>query len=217
MDIPVETNQQVPIEDQNIPIEHQGLHNFLYSSDDEHSAVDIGISPNLENHGERTIPLDAWCELSQNAKVAGVYAVLDDKSSTQYVGYSRNVLISLNSHIAQNGKETCAFVRVKTFKYPRRTEMEELRDKWISQLDTIPPGNGESKEMWAETVGAAAKAAMSTDERSAYEEKKIKLRKAMADGSLTKETLTHPSDVERREKLESAVENDDWSNIINES
>ncbi|MCP2730160.1 GIY-YIG nuclease family protein [Limnofasciculus baicalensis] len=217
MNIPVETNQQVPIEDQNIPIEHQGLHNFLYSSDDEHSAANIRIDSNLENNGDSITPLDAWCELSQNAKVAGVYAVLDDKSSTQYIGYSRNVLISLNSHIAQNGKEICAFVRVKTFKYPKRTEMEELRDKWISQLDTIPPGNGESREMWAETVGAAAKAAMSTAEKNAYEEKKIKLRKAMADGTLTKETLTHSTDIQRRQKLEAAVENDDWSNVINES
>ena len=217
MDIPVETNQKVPIEDQNIPIEHQGLHNFLYASDDEHSAADISVNPNLENNGDGIIPIDTWCELSQNAKVAGVYAVLDDKSSTQYVGYSRNVLISLNSHVSQNGKETCTFVRVKTFKYPKRTEMEELRDKWISQLDTIPPGNSESRDMWAETVGAAAKAAMSTEERSLYEEKKIKLRKAMADATLTKETLTHPSDVQRRQKLEAAVENDDWSNVIKES
>lgn len=217
MDIPVATNQEVPIENQNIPIEHQGLHNFLYNSDDEHSATDISINSNLENNGDITIPLDTWCELSQNAKVAGVYAVLDAKHLTQYVGYSRNLLISLNSHVAQNGKETCAFIRVKTFKYPKRTEMEELRDKWISQLDTIPPGNSESKEMWAETVGAAAKAAMSTVEKNAYEEKKIKLRKAMADATLTKETLTHQSDVERRQKLEAAVENDDWSNVINES
>ncbi len=35
----VETNENVPIEDQNIPVEHRGLHDFLYSSGNEHAAT----------------------------------------------------------------------------------------------------------------------------------------------------------------------------------
>ena len=49
-------------------------------------------------------------------------------------------------------------------------------------------------------------------------ENKLKLRKAMADATLTdelekQETQTLES-VARRQKLESAVKNDDWSSII---
>lgn len=215
---PVETNQNISIEHQNVPEGHRGLHDFLYSSDDEHAVTEITAIPELENNGTEISPIEAWCELSQNAKVAGVYAVLNAERQTQYVGYSRNVLLSLNSHVAQLGKSTCAFVWVQTFKYPKRTEMENLRDAWINSLESVPPGNGEGSEMWASTVGEAARVAMSATERNAYEEKKLKLRKAIADTTLSRESeAVDADDAERRQKLESAVKNDDWSSIINES
>jgi hypothetical protein len=140
---------------------------------------------------------------------------LNNQQQTQYIGYSRNVLLSLNSHLAQNGTEACAFVRVQTFKFPKRQDMEELREAWLSQLDYIPPGNGDESAMWASTVGEAAKATMSASERDAYEEKKLKLRRAMADTALVKELeAKDKSTTETRRQIEAAVENDDWSAVI---
>ena len=59
---------------------------------------------------------------------------------------------------------------------------------------------------------------MSQAERNAYEEKKLKLRKAMADSRLLDELEQrdpHDSlDAERHRKLEAAVKNDDWSGVI---
>jgi predicted GIY-YIG superfamily endonuclease len=98
------------------------------------------------------MPIAIWCESSLNTKIAGVYAVLNEKHNTQYIGYSRNVLLSLNSHIAQLGKSTCALVRVQSFKYPKRTEMENLRDAWLAELDSIPPGNDTQTGLWTSTV-----------------------------------------------------------------
>jgi hypothetical protein len=144
----------------------------------------------------------------------GVYAVLDRDRRTQYIGYSRNVLLSLNGHATQVGESVCAFVRLQTVKFPKRETMEQLRDQWLAELDTVPPGNAESSELWAGTVGEAAKAVMSEAERHAYEEKKLKLRKAMADTNLTKELETE-SQGDRSQKLEAAVKNDDWSTLIN--
>lgn len=213
----METNPSLPVEHQHIPVNHRGLHDFLYSSDDEHSASEVTTTPELANKDEQVMPLATWCEFSQNAKVAGVYAVLDTEQRTQYVGYSRNVLLALNSHVAQNGQQTCTFVRVQTFKYPKRTEMEAVRDAWLSALDSLPPGNGEMSQMWAGTVGEAAQAVMSADERNAYEEKKLKLRKAMADTVATESEAMDASATERHQKLEAAVKNDDWSSVINES
>lgn len=206
-----------PIEHQNVPESHRGLHDFLYSSEEEHASTEATVIPDLENNSTEVLSIATWCESSQNTKVAGVYAVLNEKHDTQYVGYSRNVLLSLNSHLAQLGHPTCAFVKVQTFKYPKRTEMENLRDVWIKELASIPPGNDAESGLWASTIGEASQVAMSATERNAYEEKKLKLRKAIADDTLSRSEAVDANDAERRQKLESAVENDDWSAIIKES
>lgn len=210
----VETNENVPIEHQNVPGEHRGLHDFLYSAGDEHAATET-VTPDIESNGALVMPFEAWCKRSENVKVAGVYAVLDAERRTQYIGYSRNVLLSLKGHIAQNGQEKCAFVRVQTNKFPKREEMEKLRDAWLCELELIPPGNGDASEMWVSTVGEAARTAMSAAERNAYEEKKLKLRKAIADTTLDLEPeAMDESDTSRRRKLDNAVQNDDWSSVI---
>lgn len=211
----METQNNLPIEHQGVPVSHQGLHGFLYSSDDEHSATEVSITPELTNNGADIIPLETWRGMVENAKIAGVYAVLDAERRIQYIGYSRNVLLSLNGHITQNGEQKCANVRVQTFKFPKRQEMEDLRDAWIAELESTPPGNAAESGLWASTVGEVAKAVMSVAERQAYEEKKLKLRKAMADSTLTKEVETvDATEVERRLQLETAVKNDDWSVVI---
>lgn len=207
----VETNKDVAIEHQDVPVAHQGLHNFLYNSDEEHAA-EVAAATNLESNGAEVVSIDGWRSPEANAKVAGVYAVLDSDRLTQYISYSRNVLLSLNSHITQNGIEKCAFVRVQAFKFPKREDMENLRDEWLQKLDYIPPGNAGESGMWASTVGEAAKAVMSEGDRKAYEEKKLKLRTAMADTTLAKES-ENASDGDRSQNL-NAVKNDDWSAII---
>lgn len=206
-----------PIEHQNVPENHRGLHDFLYSSEEEHAINEVTVSPLLKNDGTEILAITNWCEGNLKEKIAGVYAVLNEKYCTQYIGYSRNIMLSLNSHVAQLGNSTCAFVRVQAFKYPKRTELENLRDAWINELDSIPPGNDTERALWASTVGEAAQVAMSATERNAYEEKKLKLRKAIADSTLNTLESVDANDTQRRQKLESAVENDDWSSIINES
>ena len=211
----METEKNLPIEHQNVPTGHRGLHDFLYSSDDEH-AVEGSVTSELLNNGVEIMPLAPWLGVASNTKIAGVYAVLNAERRTQYIGYSRNVLLSLNGHIAQNGEQNCAYVRVQTFKFPKRQEMSDLRDAWIAQLDTIPPGNSTEFQNWASTLGEIANSAMSSEERQAYEEKKLKLRKAMADTTLIQEVeMLNVSEVERRQQLDAAVKDDDWSAVIN--
>ena len=206
------SKNNTPIEHQNVPVAHQGLHGFLYSSDDEHN-VDRNIV--LDSDGTAIVAVSQWQNQTENTKVAGVYAVLDEERVYQYIGYSRDVLRSLKGHIAQNGTQVCAFIRVKTFKFPKRQAMETLSDEWLAELDYTPTGNSESGT-WARTIGEAAIATMSEVEKNAYEEKKLKLRKAMADATLDEELAHTPNeaDLKRRQKLAAAVENDDWSSII---
>ncbi|CAN0065830.1 unnamed protein product, partial [Sphacelaria rigidula] len=53
---------------------------------------------------------------------------------------------------------------------------------------------------------------MSPAQRESYEEMKLKMRKAIADPDLIDET--EQAKIERRRRLESAVEGDDWSGVI---
>jgi hypothetical protein len=206
--------ENTAIEHQNVPESHQGLHGFLYSSEDEHTAT-VTTAANVDTTAQ-VMPLEEWCNRAGNAKVVGVYAVSGRDRRTRYVGYSRNVALSLKGHTAQLGADTCAFVQVQIFKVPRRDVLEQQRDAWIAQLGYVPSGNAEASELWASTVGEAAIAAMSPAERQAYEEKKLKLRKAMADADLSREVPNNQHEAERHQTLEAAVKNDDWSAVIRE-
>ncbi|MEX0268358.1 GIY-YIG nuclease family protein [Leptolyngbyaceae cyanobacterium UHCC 1019] len=212
------TDNSTPIEHQNVPQAHQGLHGFLYSSEDEHGAVDAAIAESSLAI-ETITPVDTWCEAVGNAKVAGVYAVLNGDRQTQYIGYSRNVALALRGHVTQIGADVCAFARVQPFKFPKRDEMEALQNAWIAELGRTPPGNVDDSGLWANTIGAAAIAAMSAAERQAYDEKKLKLRKAMAEAE-SQETVAGEGDSAsgdlsvRRQNLEAAVTEDDWSSVV---
>ncbi len=194
------------IEHQNVPQEHRGLHDFLYSSTDEHGAE---TAPEVATvTADANTPIEDWC--NANAKVAGVYVVLNISQQTQYIGYSRNVSLSLRSHLTAHGAEVCALVRVQPFKFPKREEMEQLRDQWIAKLPSLPPGNIDGSSDWASTVRDAAAQVMSEADRAIYEEKKLKLRKAMADGSLHKEESAASQD------LAAKIQDDNWSAVISE-
>ena len=154
--------------------------------------------------------MNTWCEAVGNAKVAGVYAVLNSDRQTQYVGYSRNVALALRGRVTQISADICALVRVQPFKFPKRDEMEALQNAWIAELDATPSGNMDDSGLWANTIGAAEIAAMSAAERQAYDEKKLKLRKAMAEA----DSRDEEGEGDRRQDLESAVTEDDWSSVV---
>jgi hypothetical protein len=211
----VENTPDLQIEHQNVPANHQGLHDFLYSAADEHAVTTA--QPQIDLDRDRIFPLADWQALAENARVAGVYAVLDSADRTQYVGYSRNVLTSLKGHLVEHGSEVCAAVRVQVFKFPKREEMESVRDAWIAELETVPPGNTGAGGVWATTVGEIAKAAMSESEKAAYEEKKLKLRRAMADSALSRELdAVAITDEQKREHFAAAMTEDNWSSVIKE-
>jgi hypothetical protein len=211
----VEHTPDLPIEHQNVPTNHQGLHDFLYSAADEHAVETTQSQLNLSI--DQVLPLTDWQSLADNARVAGVYAVLSTAHQTQYVGYSRNVLTSLKGHLAEHGSDVCAYVRVQPFKFPKREEMESLRDAWIAELAVIPTGNTGEGGVWATTVGEIAKAAMSAEQQAAYEEKKLKLRRAMADGALSRELdAAAITNDQKREQFAAAMTEDNWSAVIKE-
>ncbi|PSR16677.1 hypothetical protein C8255_16625, partial [filamentous cyanobacterium CCP3] len=121
------------IEHQNVPVEHRSLHDFLYSAADEHAA-ETAAAPPTASTGSTPMPVADWCDQTQDAKITGVYAVLDRDRQTQFVGISRNVALSLRSHLTAKGEAVCALVTVEPFNFPNREAMSALRDQWIAAL-----------------------------------------------------------------------------------
>lgn len=198
------------IEHQNVPVEHRSLHDFLYSAADEHAADSAAAAP-LDSTGSSTLPIADWCDQAQTAKITGVYAVIDRTGQTQFIGISRNISLSLRSHLAAKGEAVCAQVTVHPFGFPSREAMAALRDEWIAALPSPPPGNVDGT--WASTAGQAATQAMSAAEREAYEAKKLKLRRAMADSALSKEQDVAIS-ADSKADLTAAMTDDNWSALI---
>lgn len=203
-----------PIEHQNVPQAHQGLHDFLYSSANEHAAEALETAPAIANAAEVPVSLTVWCDEVSNVKVAGVYAVLDGDRQTQFIGYSRNVALSLRGHLTAQGEGNCRFVKVHPFKFPKRDAMEALKADWIAAQPSPPPGNRDGT--WAGTIKEAASQVMSPAEREAYEAKKLKLRRAMADGTLKQVATKAQGDTAQRANLAAAMEDDNWSAVIRE-
>eukprot|EP00250_Pteridium_aquilinum_P014809 c22214_g1_i1 orf=121-1554(+) len=209
----LETRSNV-VSDQNVPEGHKGLHGFLYGDGgaEVHSAD--STQPSISDDGTSVEALDEYITAREGSKIAGVFSLYNSQNALQYVGYSRNVIVSLRSYLHKLGKEMCSFVRVKTFADPAmitRNRLEEERQRWLSLCETPPPGNSVEKDLWEGTAGAAV---MSESEKIEYEEKKLKMRKAMGE-NLHDEVEGEEDDARtRRLKLLQAVEGDDWSNVI---
>jgi hypothetical protein len=163
-----------------IPEEHLGLHQFLYSSEREHEVETAPVLSNQVDTGENFVDLKLWEERWENQerklKVAAVYAIADSSqvsTSVQYVGYARDIFQELRTFLDLDCKSDR--IRVQTFKFPKREQMEQLRDRWLTELPYIPIGNQLGSE-W----NIAKSGKLTLQEKQAYEEKKLKLQTAMA-------------------------------------
>ncbi|MEB3357572.1 MAG: GIY-YIG nuclease family protein [Synechococcales bacterium] len=96
----------------------------------------------------------------------GVYAIFSQDQTLQYVGYSRNVLLSLQQHLIRQ-PQSCHWVKVHTIERPQRSVLEEIRDTWLAENGTTPAGNGAAESDWTQPIDATQQ--MTPDERVAYE------------------------------------------------
>jgi len=97
----------------------------------------------------------------------GVYAIFDDTSTLQYVGYSRDVLLSLRQHLVRR-PAACHWLKVQTIERPDRSQLEAIRAAWIAENGTTPAGNGAEANLWSQPLDA--KQQMTPTEQTAYAE-----------------------------------------------
>ncbi|WP_088892951.1 GIY-YIG nuclease family protein [Leptolyngbya ohadii] len=119
------------------------------------SLTDLEYLPYLDDEGQ----------LIDRPFGIGVYAIFDASKTLQYIGYSRDVTLSLKQHLVRQPQK-CYWLKVQTIERPSRTLLEEIRTHWIGESGTTPPGNAAEELLWSQAIDA--KAQMTTAEQSAY-------------------------------------------------
>lgn len=111
----------------------------------------------------------------------GVYAIFDVEKTLQFVGYSRDVSLSLKQHLVRRPQQ-CHWIKVQTIDRPSRAILEEIRTAWIAENGSVPIGNAAEEASWTQAIDA--KTDLTPEERSRFaagdELIKMKLLKQVA-------------------------------------
>jgi hypothetical protein len=95
----------------------------------------------------------------------GVYAIFARDKKLQFVGYSRDIYLSLKQHLVRQ-PQGCYWLKFQTITRPSRSILEEMRRAWIEENGATPPGNGEAEAVWTQPIDA--KSAMTDEEKAQY-------------------------------------------------
>ncbi|MBW4600631.1 MAG: GIY-YIG nuclease family protein [Calothrix sp. FI2-JRJ7] len=95
----------------------------------------------------------------------GVYAIFDTDKNLQFIGYSRDVYLSLRQHLVRL-PDKCYWVKVQTIERPSRATLENIEKAWIEENGAVPVGNGENKDVWTQPVNV--KNLMAEEEKVNY-------------------------------------------------
>ncbi|MBD2363702.1 GIY-YIG nuclease family protein [Anabaena minutissima FACHB-250] len=96
----------------------------------------------------------------------GVYAIFNQERELQFVGYSRDVYLSLRQHLVRQPQQ-CYWVKVATIERPSRTILENIEQAWIAENGSLPVGNGEQKATWTQPIDV--KTIMTREEEANYQ------------------------------------------------
>jgi hypothetical protein len=114
----------------------------MSSSSDIPSLESLEFLPYIDDEGELPQSL-------QNQ--VGIYAIFDKSQALQFVGYSRDIYLSLKQHLVRQ-TEHCYWVKATTIDRPNRTFLESVQSAWIAENGSIPTGNGEAHSLWLDPI-----------------------------------------------------------------
>jgi hypothetical protein len=100
----------------------------------------------------------------------GVYAIYSQAQVLAYIGYSRDVSLSLKQHIVRVPQQ-CYSIKVTTVERPNRTLLETIKAAWIEENQTIPVGNGDARECWEQPIDV--KSQMLPEELAQYNDPQL--------------------------------------------
>lgn len=93
----------------------------------------------------------------------GVYAIFNQNQTLQFIGFSRDVYLSLKQHLVRKPTE-CYWIKVKTIDRPSRAILEDIRNAWIEENGATPDGN--QNDVWNQPI--QVKELMTLEERENY-------------------------------------------------
>ena len=114
---------------------------------------------------------------SQFARTVGVYAIFNQDRVLQFVGYSRDVAMSLKQHLVRC-PDACYWFKLKTIERPQKSVLEAIQAAWIEEYGDRPSGNGEDAERWTQPIDAMAQ--MTDEERASYAATTTEIEQAKA-------------------------------------
>jgi len=95
----------------------------------------------------------------------GVYAIFNADQILQYIGYSRDIYLSLKQHLVRQ-PQSCYWLKVQTIDRPSRTVLEGIRDTWITENNASPLGNGADADAWNQPIDV--KQTMTAEEQANF-------------------------------------------------
>ncbi|NJK37721.1 MAG: GIY-YIG nuclease family protein [Oscillatoriales cyanobacterium RM2_1_1] len=96
----------------------------------------------------------------------GVYGIFDARHTLQYVGYSRDIYLSLKQHLVRQ-PQLCYGVKAQTIDRPNRTILEDTQHAWMAENGTVPAGNGPQFQTWTQSIDV--KPLMTPEEMATHE------------------------------------------------
>ena len=124
---------------------------------------------------------DAGCIPESIQGKIGVYAIFDQTKEMQYVGYSRDIYLSLKQHLIRQ-PNNCYWLKIQTITRPSRKVLEDIASAWIAENGSMPEGNSNQKSSWTEPIDTNP--AMTEEEKAQYNQidelGQIKIRKKVA-------------------------------------
>jgi hypothetical protein len=107
---------------------------------------DLDFLPYINDNGE--LPIELQTQI-------GVYAIFDRQQALQFVGYSRDIYLSLKQHLVRRPGE-CYWLKVTTIERPNRTFLTEVQSAWIAENGIVPVGNDRESAIWLDPIATAS-------------------------------------------------------------
>jgi len=92
----------------------------------------------------------------------GVYGIFDREQVLEFVGYSRDIYLSLKQHLARQ-PHACYWLKIQLIDRPNRTILESIKQAWLRESQAV---TGDEK-LWTEPIDA--KLVMTDTEKEFYQ------------------------------------------------
>ncbi|MDJ0564216.1 MAG: GIY-YIG nuclease family protein [Microcystis sp. M49629_WE12] len=92
----------------------------------------------------------------------GVYGIFDREQVLEFVGYSRDIYLSLKQHLARQ-PQACYWLKIQLIDRPNRTILESIKQAWLRESQAV---TGDEK-LWTEPIDA--KLVMTDTEKEFYQ------------------------------------------------